>query len=762
MFDWSRLYPWFVYLLAALASVAAIALARRLAISERLRNWALFAPRLVVLAILLVVLLNPVRREEFRLPSQPPHFDCLIDASRSMSLDQPQSRALRVQQVIGEADRALPATDRPRIQLYRFGTQLASIPDLGQLRSIDGNSRLADALERLPSRFGRELPRGILVFSDGAIDDAERLDEVAEAFRRIEVPVHVFPVGDMHVRGDVAIDELVVPPRVDVGTKVTVRGVVRGTGYAGERVVLTIRPADRPQVAPLVELPLTLAESAQPFEAVVEADRDIGELVVEVPVLAGEATDRNNRVAFQLASSRRKLRVIYMEGTGGTEYQWVHDALQEDKDIECVSMVADHQYVERPRLLRIGDVQRGFPATREELLQHDCVICSDISLGAFTREQLQWTVELVAERGGGFAMVGGITSFGAGGWDQTVWDQLIPVDMTGGNLGRGWLYHSFHIRVPDEAYSHPIWRIVEDPEQNRRIIGAMPIFFGTNYIQRLKPAATVLAYSAEPIPQVGIMPVFAAQPYGRGRTFAFSPDTTADWGRDFESKWGEGDNRYFRRFWRNLVRWLCENSINSGKRVCVETDKVIYSAGQPIELSAHAYDEHRQETVEYELTAEIKGIGPAGTDAGTPAVLMTAASSGKSYSAQFDSTRLADAVDAAAANSAALTTRTIEVVARHQGKEIGRDTIKVQILPELHELLQPKPRPEPLERLAQATGGKVLRSSGELTGLLRELPSTPGESLVSSQPLWDRPWLWGAIVILLAIEWILRRLAGYG
>jgi len=28
--------------------------------------------------------------------------------------------------------------------------------------------------------------------------------------------------------------------------------------------------------------------------------------------------------------------------------------------------------------------------------------------------------------------VGGMTSFGAGGWDQTVWDQLIPVDMSGG------------------------------------------------------------------------------------------------------------------------------------------------------------------------------------------------------------------------------------------------------------------------------------------------------------------------------------------
>ena len=46
------------------------------------------------------------------------------------------------------------------------------------------------------------------------------------------------------------------------------------------------------------------------------------------------------------------------------------------------------------------------------------VICSDIARTAFTPEQLDWTVELVGKRGGGFAMVGGFTSFGSGGWDD--------------------------------------------------------------------------------------------------------------------------------------------------------------------------------------------------------------------------------------------------------------------------------------------------------------------------------------------------------
>ncbi|HET6882033.1 MAG TPA: glutamine amidotransferase [Pirellulales bacterium] len=762
MFEWSRPYPVWAYFLLAVALLGLIAAARRLAISDRLRSWTLFVPRLVVLALLLWVLLNPVRRQEHRLPSLPPQVHYLLDASRSMGLETPLSRATRVQQAIRETERKLPSSKHPRLQMYRFGSNFAVLADLTQFSATEDSTLLAESLERLPARFSRDPPRAVVVFSDGAVDDQPQLDQAARLFAERSVPVHVYPIGDPHVRGDVGIDDLVIPPHVEAGAKATIRGVVRGTGYAGERIVLSLRPADQPQAAPLASLPMTLGEQPQSFEMVVEANSEVGDLVLEAPPLAGEATDRNNRIAFQLASNRRKLRVIYMEGTGGTEYQWVRNALQEDKNVECLAMVADQQYVQRPRLVRVDDVQRGFPTTSEELFGYDVVICSDISRGAFTKEQLDWVVELVAERGGGFAMVGGITSFGAGGWDQTVWDKLIPVDMQGGNLGRGWLYQNFHVRVPDEALSHPIWRITEDPDQNRKIIARMPLFYGTNYIERLKPAATALAYSAETLQNIGrSMPIFAAQSYGRGRTFAFSPDTTADWGRDFEKLWGEGDNRYFRRFWRNLVRWLGENSVNGNRRLQVETDRVIYRAGQPIVVTARAWNDKDEETVAYSLRAEVKLPPSAAASPAAAPVPLVVNAIGKSYRAELDSHVLAEAIDPAAQDSAALAARTIDVIATHEGKEIGRASAKVQIVPDLHELTRPQSRPETLAQLARLTGGKVLNSPAELTEVLTQLPETKGDSLISRQPLWDKPWLLLVILGLLSLEWTLRRLTGY-
>ena len=760
MFEWSSPYPSWVYLSLVAGSAVLIAIARRTAISDRLRKWWLFLPRFCVMSLLIWILLNPVNRSEQRLPDQPAEVDFLIDSSRSMALEQPQSRSLQVQQSIQNVDLQLRSMlNRPRRHLFRFGQHLSSVADLSQLKAVDNKTRLADALENLPSRFSRELPRAVVIFSDGAADDAERLGDVAVAYRELGLPIHVYPIGNPQIRGDVAIDELVVPPRVDAGVKVPIRGVVRSSGYDGERLVLQVRAADRPQMPALATLPITLGDHPQPFEMIVEANPEYGDLVLEAPAREGEVTLQNNAVPFQLAKASRKLKVLYMEGTGGTEYRWVRDALQEDKDIECVALVADQQYVQRPKIIRVDDALRGFPTTREELLEFDCVICSDISIGAFTREQLEWTVELVSKQGGGFMMVGGITSFGAGGWDQTAWDQLIPVDMTGGTLGRGWLYHNFHVRIPDDALTHPIWKIVEESVENRRVLERMPPFGGTNYILRLKPAATVLAFSATPIPQAGIMPIFACQPYGRGRTFAFAPDTTADWGKLFESQWGEGDNRYFRRFWRNAVRWLTENSIRGNKRLQIETDRVIYHDGQTIQITARAFDEQFLETMDYDLTAKLVSSNQVPGSRTSSDIVLNRQANGKKYTGAIESQSLTSEVETEGLTMIA--THEIELIASEKGKEIARTTARISILPDLHELIHPLPRPEVLQRLAEATGGKTLQSSADLVAVLRDLPVTPGDSIISRQPLWDKTWLWLTIVTLLAIEWSLRRLSGY-
>jgi len=58
MLEWSGSYSGWLYVAVAAGMVALIFIARATAISDRLRRWTLFVPRLLVMWILLLVLLN--------------------------------------------------------------------------------------------------------------------------------------------------------------------------------------------------------------------------------------------------------------------------------------------------------------------------------------------------------------------------------------------------------------------------------------------------------------------------------------------------------------------------------------------------------------------------------------------------------------------------------------------------------------------------------------------------------------------------------
>jgi uncharacterized membrane protein len=763
--QWSPPYGAWAYVALTVALAVGLLLARRLARSQAARSRLLLLLRAGVLALLLLVFLNFVRVTETRLPPRPQEVVYLVDCSRSMALDRPLSRMQQVRQAIARGQARLPANP-PRFSTYRFGAELAAASDPRTLEPTEDATRLLEALDRLPGHFSDGPPAGVVIFSDGRTSETAGFEEVAAGYKRLGVPLHVFAVGD-RVAGDVAVQDVIAPRDAPPGTRVPVRVVVRSHGYQGRRAEVRIRSLADPRRRPLAALPITLAEGVQTHELLLEHDPTAGRLVAEVPPLDGEAILENNRLAFQVGARKPKVRVIYMEGTPNNEYRWIHEALVEDPNIECLSMEVNNQYAARPALYRVNDPSRGYPTTREELFGYDVVICSDISRMAFTQEQLDWTVELVHKRGGGFAMVGGNTSFGAGFWDKTVWDGLIPVDMGGSSnsptRGTGWGI-SFYARVPKEAERHPIWRIVDDPVKNRQVVDRMPPFTGTNLIERLKPAATPLAYTDRAIGQVGVMPAFACETFGKGRTFAMAPDSTKDWGTFFERDWGEGgDNRYFRKFWRNVVTWLAENSPGGSRRLRVETDKVIYRPGQPIQVGARAYDDNLEETSRYRLVARLVPPAARAPGAAPPptAALQEAALAPRPgdhlYEGVLATPPLRDVPVPANNPLAGLRLLSLDVAAYDGDRVAARAALEVQVLDNPEEFQDPQPDPARLEQLARDSGGRVLHSGEELAQLLGTYGTAPGEVVVQKVPLWDHAALWALLLALLAAEWVLRR-----
>jgi len=773
---WSPLLDIRFYVVLALALVGLLALAQRLARGASAQGLRLILLRGLTLSILVLILLNPLRIERDLRPGPPPSAVFLLDGSRSMSLEAPISRSQAARQVIQRADSLMAPDRRPRVQSFRFGRALEALAATEPEpfpAPRDDETRLISALEELPSRFEDGTPFGVFLFSDGRSTESHDLDQVGEFYRTLGVPIHVFPLGDERVSGDLAIQTIDAPPNAAAGTRVPVRVTLRSRGYDGQRVELQIRRPDTPRAEPLASLPVTLAGGEQSHELVIETDQARGPLTVEVPVLAHEAIAANNVVPFQIAPRPAAIRVLYMEGTGPPEARFLKEALEEDPGIRCTNMFVNNMYAQKPILQREDNPRVGYPTSRQELFEYDVVICSDIARTAFTREQLEWTVELVAQRGGGFVMIGGNMSFGGGGWDQTIWDGLIPVDMSGRGTRRSETYWGpLRVLIPSQAESHPIWRIVDDPVRNRAILDRLPGFYGTNLTNRLKPAATALGRSDREIPGSGIVTVFSCQSFGRGRSFAMSTDTTRDWGADFERIWGEGDNRYYRKFWRNVVRWLAEKSTSSNRRLQVEIDKIIYRPGQPIIIAVHAFDENARPADSYRVIARVRRPGPASktwpvdsgdSSPGEPSTDLMASVELMPHLA--DHTYRGELPAPSAGTilenpGSTLQTLSLEVVALDGERSVAQTSINLQLLDDPTEFLDPRPDPERLAQLAKLTGGRVLRSPEELADLLTRQARAADRLLISRRPVWDRAWVWALLLGLLASEWILRRRRG--
>ena len=95
------------------------------------------------------------------------------------------------------------------------------------------------------------------------------------------------------------------------------------------------------------------------------------------------------------------------------------------------------------------------------------------------------------------------------------------------------------------------------------------------------------------------------QPFGRGRTMAMTTAITRRWAGEFTQSWGGNDARYYKKFWRNVVYWLTENSSIGRRRLLAETDKRLYRPGEPIILRARTFDENAAPTLDYRVAVTV-------------------------------------------------------------------------------------------------------------------------------------------------------------
>jgi uncharacterized membrane protein len=727
--------------------------------------------RVLAIAAVVTCLLDPQWVEMIK-HEQRSRLAVLLDTSRSMSIQDVGSSRLEAARHWVSKDLSQSAPASVSLATYSFDQNLSALPALNSASPTGNVTALADSLEALLAVPTPEPLLGVVVISDG-IDNVSKLPErAARTYRRKGIPIHSATVGTTNEMKDVILENVQVKRAVPNEAPTRVALDVRSPGFAGKKVSIQIRSQKKIVAAEEV----TLNGSRQNFEIEL-TPRQKGFQIYEAIVseVKDEWLATNNRRLFGLEVVDPTIHVLYMEGTPQSksstrpEWKYLKDALASDTNIQVKVLYRavgkDGEYLNTidtdpetgERIYPVEHPREGFPRSLAGLLEHDVIIHSDIKKESFSPEQLQNMARLVQEYGGGFVMIGGNSAFGKGGYHQTILDRIIPIAM---EQDKDSLNVPFKLQLARGALSHPIMDIGASIEESAQIwTTKFPVLYGFNRVGRAKPGATVLAENPAYITPYGSGVLLAVQEIGKGRTMAFTSDTTRSWGKDFQTIWGEAkrpgaalverncDSRYYRQFWVNAVRWLASGKMaRTNNPVTLELAQSYSRPEESVAARVKVRDAEQKEIA----NAEVSLLVSEGRKTNAPirAIYDPAA---KAYLADLRPPKSGEFV--------------VTAVARSKGQSTGLLGDDRQLLVAESadlELLDLRARPVFMAALARNSHGEHFSlSSGQQLSPAYLFDKAPAPRIeYRREPLWDKATWLALILGLLAIEWTIRRVRG--
>lgn len=657
----------------------------------------------------------------------------LVDTSRSMSIsDAGPTGGTEVARI--EAARALlagdtgllAALDKVRPVIYGFDDRLQRLPGPEALAAKGRSTNLFAAVRDADSDL-RGLPLAAMVLvTDGGRNAGGPEAETAQLLKQRGVPLYVLGVGSTAQPLDLEVLRVEAPKMVRRNTEILARVAVRHTGWK-QPFTLRVKRGDISLASVVVEarsegdlelvaIPFTPdSEGAQTYRA-------------EIIAVEGEKITANNQRDFTIEMNDDRLPVLYVEGSPRTEFRFLRQALYRDRDFRVVSLLRlgkGHFYVQGAAE---GEayLQKGFPATRDQLFSYQAVIIGSIEAGYFTPEQLALLDEFVRVRGGGLLMLGGSFSFGPGGYAGTPLGKALPfsISATDGAYRPG----IYPLRVDDATRDHPLLRLTADPSRARKLWDQAPPLIGNSPIGGMRLSAQKLITSQDG----GV--VLAAHSYGAGRVAAFTSSGSWYWQMNLPSDVGFHD-----KFWKQTLRWL---AIGACERLSVDVESDLFAREAPVTVRATVLAKDLQPINDARVVCTITNAAGTAEDLDMDWTLREDGV----YECRYVPTEDGD----------------YRVSVRLEGAAERPVRSLFSINEPLVEFSDTPLKDERLKALAAATGGSYAPAATAADGLLPQLRRLLDAVRLKGQepedlPLWNMPALLALLVLLAGLEWSLRR-----
>lgn len=581
-----------------------------------------------------------------------------------------------------------------------------------------------------------------VLFSDGQHNEGRSPLETAKILGNRKIPIHTVGFGGTAAPEDLAVLEVKAPEMVFYRDRLKGEILLKDDMAPGKP--FTLRIESQGQV--VWEKSLTTDRSHLrripydfPLQGLVEKER--GPSVPGIEVLSrplslrvvispveGEREKNNNAVEMHTRAVLQRRKLLILDGRPRWEFRYLRNLFDRDEQWEVNALLAD--LAPEPGGWPRGDRPGTFPADRSILMTYDLIVFGEVPRPFLKPDELQGIRDFVEKRGGGLVILDGRRGHVASYTETREMGPLLPVDWKGESVGG----RPSRLRLTETGARMGPLSLASGIESDDDLWSSLP---PPHWVApaRVLPGAECLLEALVGERQV---PVLVFRRVGAGRVLYAGFDESWRW------RFEVGD-RHHQRFWNQMARWIMEPPFAvRGPRVALDTGKVFYAPGERVEIRARLRD-------------------PQGRPVETAAVEALLFCDGR----RTGSLRLVPDENAGG-------------IFRGQTAPLSRSgryevRLRVEGFPEedlrLHAEFTVGPREtgelaclganeELLRQMAGLSGGSFFREE-EVFRLISRLEPLSREKVVESTTVLWQSYAWFLpIMVLLTIEWILRKRGG--
>ncbi len=618
-------------------------------------------------------------------------------------------------------------------------TELAGLlARLSQCRPDGPTTDVPAVVREIFQRLRSRPLSAVILLTDGRSTSGGSAASAIAVARRRATPIFALPVGEIHAPFNLALAQVQAPHHAFIQDPVAVRAVVRVTGATGvvrTRASLYEVARDGKVIKKLAGKPVVISPGhRQATIRLIFHPRRPGRhrLLLRLKPVAGELTERGNRAGPMITDAvQAKIRVLYVDGYPRWEYRYLKNDLMREKTtrISCLLLSADNRFAQE------GNIPiNHFPETQSQLNRYDVLLLGDVNPDYFSPAQQKLILRFVGRFGGGFGMIAG-WRYAPMAYAHTPLAALLPVLIaTPANSAPPKPSISpFELHVTAAGKRSPLFEFFDSRRKNLRQVAHLPPLYWFQSVAGLAPSGVVLAdlpaykINGRPAPLI----VFGR--YGAGRTMFSAICDTWRW------RYYHGAPLY-KSYWLQMVRLLARRRVlGSSHRLTLRASASQAQSGQEIRL----FLKIRDPALAGQMPARLR-LAASGPGGGESVIMVPTDSSHQLYEGSLTLERLGQYHISAPPGELAAPLK----------------PLRVRVVPPNLEFNNPRVDMAALCRLARATGGSVLPlpQAARLAGLI---PDRSVQTISrQSRQIWNKPIALALLVILLTVEWVLRKRAG--